>query len=80
MLPTFLRHMLPPSSGLKMESVQTSKTLTTRAHVTSQEQNSHRYWYIVKCISDYVSRDSIDGIATSYGQDERGVGVGVPVG
>jgi hypothetical protein len=35
------------------------------------------------CKSLYVtikSRDSADGIATAYGLDDRGVGVGVPVG
>jgi hypothetical protein len=31
-------------------------------------------------VNSFCSRDSVVGIATCYGLDDRGVGVGVPIG
>jgi hypothetical protein len=38
------------------------------------------YWQRFKIIHAQSSRDSVAGIAPSYGLDNRGIGVGVPVG
>jgi hypothetical protein len=43
----------------------------------SQFLHAHFYWV---SLVDPMSRDSAVGIAASYGLDDRGVGVRVPVG
>jgi hypothetical protein len=50
-------------------------SITSKKKIEIPKASSKNYYYLVR-----KSRDSAVGVATGYGLDDRGVGVGVPVG
>jgi hypothetical protein len=68
--------LLPP--GLRHRSTRYWIIHGGQRLMSFPTNSTHKYSNVNRLL--YVSRDSTFGIATSYGLDERGVGVRVPVG
>jgi hypothetical protein len=77
-----LTHFVPDDGGTcsfetLVSTYKIFKTLSQPQDCSVKTQNTYRINDVIKRLR---SRDSVVGIATGYGLDDRGIGVPVPVG